>query len=399
MRAKEQLLARASKDADRSRKTSRLAEPLAFEISARAEHGTAPTSLPAELVARLQIKSRRAAAKPLTTLATRLALSKSARVAFALKNLVSAHNTQTTRMRRARNLKAAVYNRARAGAALAKHHTQSVTNVAKHFNARVPAAALRRAAADASRRKAAARRSLRAVAAAGRRATRLLNTSVNLPEAKRAGIFFARREAADAARLSRARSGLLRSLVVAMKGTELLVHKAARAHMASVPYGTPAKLTEAGGVVFKRPAGNSLNGAKLEGFAAQRDSLNGAKPEAVAAVNARDSLKKRHLAARPEAYARVAIHLPNTPGATRAQLSITVASLAGEAAAELEVEAGPNLGAAIQAQNEAQAAVKAGDMSVLTDSELRAMHALATASLSSTASEDWQMVDGPSSAC
>ena len=98
----------------------------------------------------------------------------------------------------------------------------------------------------------------------------------------------------------------------------------------------------------------------------------------------------------------MAIHLPNTPGATRAELSITVACPVGKKVevAELEVDAGPDLGAAIQAQNEAQAAVKAGAMSVLTDSELRAMHALATVSLLSVGSaEDWQMVDGPSSSC
>ena len=284
VRAKEQLLARASKDADRSRKTSRLAEPLVFEISARAEHGTAPASLPAKLVARLQIKTRKAAAKPLTTLVTRLAISKSARVAFALKNLVSAHVAFAARMRRARALKAAVFGRASAGAALARHHTHSVANTAKRFNSRVSAAAARRAASDASRNKAAARRSLRAVAVAGRRATRLLDASVNIAETNRAEIFFAKREAVDAARLSREQSGLIRSLVVAMKGSELLLHKAARAHMASLPYGTPAKLTKAGGVLFKRY---------------------------------------------PETYARVAIHLSNQPGAARAELSITVAFPAG----------------------------------------------------------------------
>ena len=43
-------------------------------------------------------------------------------------------------------------------------------------------------------------------------------------------------------------------LVAATRNTELLTHKAARAHLSTLPYGTPAKLTQGGGVLLTDPS-------------------------------------------------------------------------------------------------------------------------------------------------
>eukprot|EP00967_Tisochrysis_lutea_P002655 scaffold3216_cov30-Tisochrysis_lutea.AAC.3 len=337
VRAKEERSRKASKDLRPglgSRKASRVLDPLAFEIPVR-DSGTEKTSLSSALVKRLKIKSRTSHIKPMTDLETRKALSADARVGFARKDLAATRDAIARRQERVAALAAKVDEQARRGASLAQNHVQLRAHTAKRMNARVGAASVRRATADSEKRKAVARRVLRAAAASGRRAQRLLSTSNNSLEANRTEMFLARRDVIDASRVTRAQSHVLRSLVVSMRGSELLMQKAARAHMSTLPYNRPAKLTQSGGIMIKKLA---ETGAETSGSSAG-GSVSTTSNDVTAA---RFTTK-------------------------------------------------PDLQQLIKAQNMAKAAETAStDMSFISNDELRQIHALAKASIGSD--EDWQVV-------
>jgi hypothetical protein len=351
VRAKEERSRRAAQDRPRlgSRKSSRLIEPLAFELPARGE-GARVTQLPAAVVERLQIKTRSSHIKPMTDLATRKSLSAHARTDFALKDLKAVSAAVARLRERGAALAAAVEKRARRGASLAQNQIRLRAYVARRMNSRVNTAAVKRATAAAEKRKALARRALREAAASGRRAQRLLAASAGTGEADRTSMFFARRDVAEASRVARAQSHVLRSLVVAMRGSEILMHKAARAHMSSLPYGTPAKLTQAGGVQTKQ------------------------RPPTP-----------------PEACAKVSISV-DTGSDCRSTVAVTaLRSETSPPATE------PQMQRRIPEQDTTRktADVSAPDVSFLSDAELRAMHALAQVAVSD---DSWQMLSDRQSA-
>jgi len=88
-----------------------------------------------------------------------------------------------------------------------------------------------------------------------------MGVAANEDESRRTHGVSIRREIQDTARETRLQTLRLRSLVAAGKAGELLAHKAARAHLSTLPYGVPAKLTQSGGVAIQRKSHSPDHGA------------------------------------------------------------------------------------------------------------------------------------------
>jgi hypothetical protein len=153
---------------------------------------------------------------------------------------------------RAAALKQNVEQRVGSAAARAAGALSRRARVAAVANGRVNAAAVRRATAAAAVKKALKRKELREAVAAGQRASQLMASSANEDEARRASIVQVRREMQDTMREAKAQEMHLRALLAEAKYTDVLMQRAARARLSSVPFGTPAKLTVAGPVAVPR---------------------------------------------------------------------------------------------------------------------------------------------------
>eukprot|EP00962_Isochrysis_galbana_P057193 scaffold29453_cov96-Isochrysis_galbana.AAC.6 len=92
------------------------------------------------------------------------------------------------------------------------------------------------------------RKELRLAVAAGQRAARLMAASEGPTGTSRVSIASVRRDMLDAMREAQAQALHLRALLAEAKHADVLMQRAARALMSSIPFGTPAKLTVAGDV-------------------------------------------------------------------------------------------------------------------------------------------------------
>jgi len=218
--------------------------PVAFEIPLR-HPATPPAKLPTTLVERLMNKSIKPPcltlmeqkAQQKTHVAAKLvAAARARRCAFALRNSILSERAAATRRQRSARLEEAVFERSCRGTALAHHHLLRRAHTARQVNARVQAAAMRRSANTALRHKAFARSALRAVAAAGRRAERLLAVSINEKAATRHIMAASRREDTAARRNAAALKLQVRCLVASLKASALMIQRRRHAHMYSVPY-------------------------------------------------------------------------------------------------------------------------------------------------------------------
>lgn len=198
---------------------------------------------------RLQSKSAAPrATRPAAEVATRQARAAARRVAFAQMDLAASMAAVNLCSFRAAALKQEVEQRATAASARAAGALTRRARAAATAGGRVRAAAVRRATAAAAMKKSLQRKELRLAVAAGQRAARLMAASEGPTGTSRASIASVRRDMLDAMREAQAQALHLRALLAEAKHADVLMQRAARAHMSSIPFGTPAKLTVAGDV-------------------------------------------------------------------------------------------------------------------------------------------------------
>mmetsp|Transcript_23117 Transcript_23117/g.63388 ORF Transcript_23117/g.63388 Transcript_23117/m.63388 type:complete len:930 (-) Transcript_23117:477-3266(-) len=234
--------------------------------------------LPPHLVARLMRKTRRSLYAPAISLETRLALSAASRVAFALVDIAMVRATRELLAQRAAALATGQAERERRAEKLHRFHLALRVAGASLMNDRVEAAAVRRATIDARKTKRLHQLALRAIAAAGRRAGYLLNTTSNFAEARRAAIFGVHREVLSAAHEARAQSHRLRHLHAEVKRVQGLVQRSNAAHLCSLPFALRIQLRGGTDEAPRRPANSSARYEEEEPVAAESFGLVGRSP-------------------------------------------------------------------------------------------------------------------------
>jgi len=201
--------------------------PVAFEITVG--DGPPARTLPAALIIRLQIKTRRSPMAPATDLDTRKSITAGARVAFARKDLAAVEAALAATKAKAAALKTATEAAGRRGAAIARSAILARAAKAKATNALVDRAAIRRGASRAAKSTRLGRKALCAQAASGRRAAGLVARAAKAGTKERAAAFKAKREAMDAARAERGHALHRRTLAAHAAAATLLARKASAA--------------------------------------------------------------------------------------------------------------------------------------------------------------------------
>ena len=216
-----------------SRQSRQTKPPVAFEVASG--DGSAAGQLPAAVIDRLQIKTRRSPLAPATDLATRKSITANARAAFARKDLTAVDAALAASKVKAAALKTATEAAARRGGAIARSAIIARAAKAKAMNARVGKAAVRRHASRARKSASLGRKALCAQAASGRRAAALVARATKAGSTDRATAVAAKRKKMDAAREARGHVLHLRALAAYMVAAERLAQKSSSASRRGPP--------------------------------------------------------------------------------------------------------------------------------------------------------------------